>query len=187
MEKKKDKIYFLSQNDNKYKEIKRILNLTKYEVEVYHEHIEEIQSNDIFKIVEDKVIKAFKKISRPIIVEQTGLKLKDLGGFPGGQTQIFWDSLQADKFSQYFSKDPGTGEVTAITVVAYCDGKQIKIYDGEIEGVIVKKPKGERKFQWDCIFQPKGFNQTFSEMGDKKHEISMRKIALEKLRNDLEG
>lgn len=184
---KDNKIYFLSKNKYKLEEVKKILNLKEYEICLDEQKIEEIQSNDMVKIVEDKVLKGFKKINRPIIVEQTGLILNDLGGFPGGLTQIFWDSLEADKFSQYFSKKTGTGEAVAKTVVGYCDGKQIKIYEGEISGIIVEEPRGNRDFQWDCIFQPKNYTETFAEMGEKKNEISMRKIALEQLRKYLEG
>lgn len=188
MTNKKDKeIYFLSKNKYKLKEVKEILNLKNYEICLNEEKIEEIQSKDMIKIVEDKLLKAFKKISRPLIVEQTGLILEDLGGFPGGLTQIFWDSLQADKFTQYFSTKTGTGKAKAKTVVGYCDGKQIKIFEGEVNGIIVEEPRENRSFQWDCVFQPEGYTTTFAEMEEKKNQISMRKIALEQLRNYLEG
>ena len=68
----------------------------------------------------------------------------------------------------------------------YCDGKQIKTFDGEINGRIVFPPRGNRDFQWDCVFQPEGHDQTFAEMGEKKNLISMRKIAIEKLKEYLE-
>jgi hypothetical protein len=38
----------------------------------------------------------------------------------------------------------------------------------------------------EAVFQPNGHKQTFSEMGDKKNDISMRSIALKKLRDHLE-
>ena len=46
--------------------------------------------------------------------------------------------------------------------------------------------RGNRDFQWDCVFQPDTYDKTFAEMGEQKNTISMRKIALEKLRNYLE-
>ena len=75
----------------------------------------------------------------------------------------------------------------AKTIVAFCDGKRIKLFEGEISGRIVSEPRGNRDFQWDCVFQPNGYNETFAEMGEKKNGISMRKIALEKLKKYLEG
>lgn len=178
-------IYFLSSNENKINEVKSILDSEIITILPVKEKINEIQSNDMNKIAIDKALKAFKSIGRPILVEQTGLLLKDLGGLPGGLTQIFWDSLEADNFSKYFSATE-TGQVTAKTVIAYCDGKQIQTFEGEIKGSVVTHPRGNRDFQWDCIFQPDNYEQTFAEMGEMKNSISMRKIALEKLRNYLE-
>ena len=177
-------IYFLSSNEYKIKEVKDILESSQIEVIPYNMKINEIQSNDMVEIAKDKVIKGFKEIGRRIIVEQTGLLINDFGNLPGGLTQVFWDSLKADKFSEFFSKN-GIASATAKTVIAYCDGKEILTFEGELDGNIVNPPRGDRHFQWDCVFQPKGHNYTFSEMGEKKNDISMRKIALNELKNFL--
>lgn len=179
-------IYFLSSNRFKINEVKTILNMSGINVHSVSQKINEIQSDDMTEIALDKALKAFQQIGRPILVEQTGLLIKDFGNLPGGLTQIFWDSLQADKFSDIFSKI-GSAEVTAKTVLAFCDGKQVHIFTGEVEGHIVCPPRGNKDFQWDCIFEPIDYNKTFAELGDKKNEISMRKIALEKLKVYLEG
>jgi len=178
-------IYFLSSNKYKIAEVQSILNSETITVLSVTEKINEIQSNDMSEIAIDKALKAFMLIGRPIIVEQTGLLLKDLGGLPGGLTQVFWDSLEADNFGRSFSATE-TAQVVAKTVIAYCDGRQIKTFDGEIGGQIVFPPRGNRDFQWDCVFQPDGYEQTFAEMGEKKNTISMRKIAIEKLKEYLE-
>lgn len=178
-------IYFLSSNKYKINEVQTILNSPDINIHSISQKINEIQSNDMKEIALDKALKAFQQIGRPILVEQTGLLIKDFGNLPGGLTQIFWDSLEADKFSDIFSKI-GSAEVTAKTVLAFCDGKHIHTFEGEVDGHIVCPPRGNKDFQWDCVFEPLGYNKTFAELGDKKNEISMRKIALEKLRTYLE-
>ncbi len=180
------KIYFLSSNKYKIQEVREILSSDAITVEPVSEKISEIQSDDMHAIVKDKVIKAYKKVARPIIVEQTGLLVKEFGNLPGGLTQVFWDSLEADKFSKFFTCNKAT-TVVAKTVLAYCDGKGIRFFEGEVRGSIVNPPRGDRRFQWDCIFEPEGYSQTFAEMGDKKNEISMRRLALEKLKEHLEA
>lgn len=179
-------IYFLSSNAFKINEVQTILNSSNITIHSVSKKINEIQSNDMTEIALDKALKAFQQIGRPILVEQTGLLIKDFGNLPGGLTQIFWDSLEADKFSDIFSKI-GSAEVTAKTVLAFCDGKQIHTFEGTVDGHIVCPPRGNKDFQWDCVFEPLGYNQTFAELGAQKNEISMRKIALEKLRTYLEG
>lgn len=176
-------LYLISSNKYKRKEVAHILNGLSVTINSYDHKIKEIQSQDMYEIVEDKSLKAFNIIGRPVIVEHTGLYIEDFDDFPGGLTQIFWDSLKAEKFCKYF----GNKNVLAKTIVAFCDGKRIKLFEGEISGRIVSEPRGNRDFQWDCVFQPNGYNETFAEMGEKKNGISMRKIALEKLKKYLEG
>ena len=178
-------IFFLSSNEYKIAEVQNILNSDYISIIPVTVKINEIQSESIEVIAIDKVIKAFKKTGHPILVEQTGLFLDDLGGFPGGLTQIFWDSIKADDFCKYFGHTD-TARVKAKTVLAYCDGKTIHTYEGEIAGIIVKAPRGDKSFQWDCVFQPNGCLETFAEMGAKKNEISMRKKALEAFRKELD-
>lgn len=174
-------VYFLSSNKNKIKEVKEILLDVNIKVKPINLKINEIQSLDMTEIVRDKALKAFKKIGRPVLVEQTGLLIKNFGNLPGGLTQIFWDSLEKEKFCEIFSKN-GYQEVIAKTILGFCDGKKIEIFEGEIEGNISSSPYGDETFQWDCVFIPKGCTETFAQLGTIKNEISMRRIALDKLK-----
>lgn len=174
------KIRFVSKNKFKIQEIQTILSPLGIEVLPIEHPIEEIQTEDVNKLVRDKLLKAFKLTGKPVLVEHTGLYIEYLNGFPGGLTQIFWDKLQADKFSEIFGNSDNN-LVTAKTIIGFCNSQKIELFEGAIEGKIAQEPRGPRDFQWDCIFIPQGFEQTFAEMGDKKNEISMRKIAFEKL------
>src|SRR5882672_8323958 len=140
--------------------------------------IDEIQSEDMEAIVRDKVTKAFVQVGRPLFIEQTGLYLRQLNELPGGLTQVFWDSLQAERFCSLFGV-AADNSVVAKTMIGYTDGKQIHVFSGEIAGKISTEPRGSREFQWDCVFQPVGYEKTFAELGEKKNEISMRKRALD--------
>ncbi len=176
-------IYFISSNKYKIEEVTKFFNGSLINIIPYKEDIKELQSDDIDEIVFDKLIKAFKIVRRPLFVEHTGLYINELNGFPGGLTQVFWDSILADKFCFYFKNY----SVTAKTVIVYCDGKSTKKFEGEINGKIVESPRGDRSFQWDCVFEPVGSNNTFAEMDDDKCKISMRTKALEKLKKHLEA
>jgi XTP/dITP diphosphohydrolase len=105
-----------------------------------HLKIHEIQTEDIQDIVRDKVLKAFNAIGRPVFIEHTGLYIKSLQGFPGGLTQVFWDKLKADNFANLLGRLDET-ELTAKTVIAFCDSKKIHIFEGEVEGNIAPEPR----------------------------------------------
>lgn len=177
-------IRFLSGNEHKLTEASSILSPIGIHVIPLSIKIEELQSSDSASIVRDKASKAFQKIGHPLFVEQTGLFIDSLNGFPGGLTQVFWDTLEADKVSLLFGQGDDTG-VTARTRIGYCDGRRIYQFQGEIRGRIASKPRGNPAFQWDCIFIPDGHSETFAEMGDKKNDISMRRIALEQFAQHL--
>jgi XTP/dITP diphosphohydrolase len=179
-------IRFVSSNRHKIAEAQTILG-GRISVIKSDLKIEELQTNDTHRLVRDKVLKAYDEIGRPLFVEHTGLYLEHLGGLPGGLTQIFWDTLEADRFAELFGKIAPNKKATARTAIAYCDGRKIYEFQGEISGVITPEPRGPRDFQWDCVFQPDQHSETFAEMGEKKNTISMRRAALEKLASHLTG
>lgn len=173
-------VRFVSSNKHKVREAAAILEPAGVTVISSAIKIEELQTKETERLVRDKVMKAFKDLGRPLFVEHTGLYLEHLNGFPGGLTQIFWDTLGPDLFSELFGKLAPVKTAIARTIIGYCDGKRVHSFSGEIAGEIVPEPRGPRDFQWDCVFQPVGYSKTFAEMGDEKNKISMRRQALDK-------
>ncbi|UQY45137.1 non-canonical purine NTP pyrophosphatase [Erwinia sp. PK3-005] len=173
------KIRFLSSNELKLDEVRKILEPIGVEVLPVACRIEEIQTEDEVELVRDKLTKAFSLIGRPLFVEHTGLYLDGLNGLPAGLTRIFWHRLDADRFTALVHA-LDSQSATAKTVLGYCDGRKMYQFSGEVRGKIVAEPAGPREFLWDCIFVPEGHTQTFAEMGELKHEISMRRLALDR-------
>ncbi len=174
-------IRFVSNNPYKIAEAKQILGEQRIAVRESKLKIEELQTTDTHALVRDKLLKAYQAIGRPLFVEHTGLYLAQLNGLPGGLTQIFWDTLRAERFAELFGNSAVSNAVTARTYIGYCDGRRIYDFEGEIAGQITSSPRGSRDFQWDCVFEPIHYSETFAEMGERKNNISMRRKALEKL------
>lgn len=173
------KIRFMSGNEHKIKEVQRILDPVGVDIVPVSRKIEELQTQDVDALVRDKLIKAFQKIGRPLFVEHTGLYLKGLNGLPAGLTQIFWDRLEARRFANLVAA-LADDKVIAKTVLGYCDGRQIYLFEGAVEGTVPRAPAGPEDFQWDCVFIPDGHTKTFAEMGSDKDDVSMRRIALDR-------
>lgn len=170
---------FLSGNKEKIREVEEILGPKGVTVIPFHEDIHELQTEDSTALIRDKVLKAFKAVGRPVFVEHTGLYLDALNGLPGGLTRIFWDRLEGDNFAKLV-QGLASDKVKAKTMIGYCDAKRVYYFEGEVSGTVPAAPAGARNFQWDCVFVPDGYGQTFAELGAKKNEISMRRIALNK-------
>jgi XTP/dITP diphosphohydrolase len=179
MEKELINIRFVSRNEFKLKEAREILAPTGINVVPLNIQIEELQTIDTERLVKDKALKAFAQIGRPLFVEHTGLYLDYINNLPGGLTQIFWDALEADRFTMLFGSGSET-RVVAKTLVCFTDTKRFFLFEGEVKGRIAPIPRGPRGFQWDCVFIPDGYSQTFAEMGPEKNKISMRRHALDR-------
>ena len=177
---------FLTKNDHKFVEFQKLFEGTKYHLLKASDSIDEIQTENMEALVRDKAVKAFAKVKRPIFVDHTGLQFDFLGGFPGGLTEIFWNKLKNNRLAEIIGQSSQPA-VTATTYLAYCDGRKINLFVGRLEGTIAREPRGPEGFQWDPIFIPNGFTETFAEMGERKNAISMRKLAVDELIAYLNG
>ena len=170
------RLRFLSSNGHKVEEVREILAPLGIEVIHVERKLDEIQTQDIAELVRDKCIRAFRLIGRPVFVEHTGLFIEALNGFPGGLTQLFWDTVGAERVAALFGRDEA--RAVARTRIGYCDGCRIHQFEGEIAGRIAARPRGDT-CEWDCVFIPDGEKRTFAEMQGRKNEISMRRKALD--------
>jgi XTP/dITP diphosphohydrolase len=173
------KIRFLTKNSGKFRELEQLLDRAGYTLIRDATEIHELQTEDMGALIRDKVLKAFKMIRHPLIVDHTGLAFDLLNGFPAGLTSVFYDRLGDDGIASLIGKsiDP---RVTAITLIGYCDGRKVHSFRGEARGTIAEGPRGTAGFQWDKIFVPAGHNKTYAELGQvEKNKISMRRLAFD--------
>lgn len=163
-------------NENKVKEFEEILGI---KIDSKNLDIEEIQAVDVEKVAEFKAIKAYELLGEPVLVDDTGLYFEAWKGLPGAFIRFFLDNLSKQEVCDLLKENR---KAIAKTSVCYFDGKEVKIFTGEIEGSIALHPQGETDFGFDDIFIIKGDNKTFAQTGKKKNDISMRRLALEKLK-----
>jgi len=178
----KSEIYFITGNENKFKEVQAMLP----EVKQLKLDLEEIQEIDAHKIIKAKMNQAFKHKKANFIIEDTSLYLNCLNGLPGPLIKWFLETIGINGVYNLTQK-LGENKAQAKTIIGYAKSKkEILFFEGIIEGEIVK-PSGPTNFGWNPIFKPKGYNKTFQEMTkEEKNKISMRKLAVEKLKIYLE-
>jgi XTP/dITP diphosphohydrolase len=77
-------------------------------------------------------------------------------------------------------------KVTAVCCVWMYDGEKLISVTGSIEGTASLTVRWDPRFARDQIFIPNGYDKTFAEMTpEEKNQISMRKIAFEKMKDVL--
>lgn len=178
-------IIFVTGNKAKVRETEEILGV---KLKVADIDIEEIQHNDPKKIAEHKLEEAYKKLNKPVIIDDVSVEADVLNGFPG--PFIKWVLVAGDGPSVLLKmlENQKNRKATAKLIIGYFDGKNKKLFTGEMRGKFTDKPKGENGFGWDKVFIPDGFTKTFAEMSRKeKNEVSHRKKALDKLHDFLKS
>lgn len=176
------KIIFATTNENKIREASEILGI---KVEPKNLEVDEIQTLDPLECVKKKAEVAYRLAKIPILVEDTSLFFSAWGELPGVFIDYFMKSLGNDGILTLLSSERNRS-ATAQTSLCYFNGKKSIITAGKVKGIIAKKIRGDGGFGWDPIFIPEGNGKTFAEMTEReKNSLSMRKIALEKLKNRL--
>lgn len=133
---------------------------------------------DLEQMVRHKCISAYRNLLVPCIVEHAGLIFDDhlLENYPGGLTQPMWDALGAENF---ILETRGDGRrATALAVIGYCDGLNVRCFRGETRGTLVAKPRGKREFYWDTVFMPENETLTYAKISSDPSLGLKRKIAL---------
>lgn len=169
-------LVFASSNKNKYREAKEILSQFDIRLGFLKFSAVEIQSHSIGQIARQKALDAYKKCNSAVIVEDDGLFIDSLGGFPGPYSSYVFKTIgNAGIINLVNAKK----SADFVSVVAFCDNARKPIlFEGKTGGRISAKPKGVG-WGYDPIFVPNGKNKTYAEMSEK-NTISHRYRALQK-------
>ena len=171
-------LYFVSSNKHKYQEAKKILKLYGINLIFYKSNLEEIQSDSLKEIASKKAIHAFEKLTKPVIVEDDGLYIDVLDGFPGPYSSYVFKTIGNTGILNLLRKNRNA---KFFSIISFFDKNNSKSFLGHIDGKISKKQKGVG-WGYDPIFIPKNSKKTFAELTNK-NELSHRYKALEKFAN----
>ena len=171
-------LYFVSSNHHKYQEAEKILDYFGIRLGFFKYELEEIQSSSLKEIATKKAVQAFQKYKKPIIVEDDGLFIDSLSGFPGPYSSFVFKTIGNKGILQLLTQNR---KAKFVSIISFCDDKNFKSFEAKIDGDISKTQNGEG-WGYDPIFIPKNLNKTFAEL-DNKNEISHRYKALKKFSN----
>ncbi len=174
------KIYFATANKGKFKECKEFMK--KHGIKVRQKKIEllEIQANTLEEVAKFKIREAYEKIKAPVFVEDAGLFIKALKGFPGVYSSYVYKTIGCKGVLKLMENaKEREADFKAVIAFANKNGK-IKIFKEVCKGRIALQEKGKSGFGFDPIFIPRGYEKTFAEDFELKQKLSHRVKALEK-------
>lgn len=180
------KIHLATHNPNKLREFKQVL---EPEIEVEHMDIEypELRSDDPEEIVKMAALGLATQLGRPIVVEDSGLFIDALNGFPGTCTAYNFKRIGNEGMLRLMEKQRNR-RIWYKSAIGYCEpGVEPVSFLGVEEGILAKKIRGEGGWGQDPIFIPKGKKKTYGESRKPGDVNLFRTKAIKKLRQFLLG
>jgi len=175
------RIAYVTNNPHKARESSSILRELGVEVEVVQVSTPEIQSDDIVEIAKFRAEEAYKLLKRPVIVEDAGLFIDALNGFPGPCSSYIFKTIGVNGVLKLM-RGERRRTATFKSVVVFHDGRRMRVFVGQVKGKISFESRGS-SWGFDPIFEPKGLKGlTYAQVPPEvKNKVSHRRRALEKL------
>ena len=177
-------IYFITGNKGKVAEAQK--KFSELGIKVIQKNLgyPEIQVETLEEVALFGVEHVLKNIDKAFILEDAGLFIDSLKGFPGVYSAYVFHTIGCKGILKLMQNVGGEKRsATFKSVYAYGEpGKKPMLFLGECNGSISLEEKGSNGFGYDPIFIPKNSDKTFAEMSaDKKNILSHRGKSLDKL------
>ncbi len=179
-------IFFVTSNLHKYNEINTIFKkYTLIQLKLLQTNLVEIQSSDLEEIAVFSLKKCAETIKHKLIfVEDSGLFIKQLNGFPGPYSAYIFKTLGLKGILTLMEKFEKR-EAYFQSSIALKIKNEIKIFTERVQGRI-SYSISDLGWGYDPIFVPKCDGiLTYGELGLKKNTLSHRFLATQKLINFL--
>ncbi len=182
-------LVFATQNQHKAQEIQALLPntimvKTLKEIDCFEDIPE--TANDLEGNASLKSNYVVEKYRVNCFADDTGLEIDALNGEPGVYSARYAgeekdSNANMDLVLKKLKGEKNRNAQFRTVISLILNEKEIQ-FEGIVKGQIVAQKSGKKGFGYDPIFQPTGFNRTFSEMTlEEKNKISHRGIAIRKL------
>jgi XTP/dITP diphosphohydrolase len=176
-------VFFATGNIHKFNEARSILTGLDIAVGMLKVKDTEIQSGSLREIAQASVRGAFKRCGLPVIVEDAGLFIDAVNGFPGPYAAYAYETI-GNKGLLKLMESVKNRKAQFQSAIVYCDSEAEApvVFEGEACGKITAEERlgnGKSGFGFDPIFQPDRSAKTFAEMSlEEKNCFSHRAKAM---------
>jgi len=183
------KLVFATNNKHKIEEVQHLLqndfNLLRLQDINCNEELPET-GNTIEENALQKAKYVHQKFNWDCFADDTGLEIEALNGKPGVYSARYaGEECSAEKNIEKVlneMKNNHNRNASFKAVIALIINSKEYLFEGKVNGIISREPRGNYGFGYDPVFQPNGFEKTFAEMPfAEKNNISHRSIAVKKL------
>jgi XTP/dITP diphosphohydrolase len=168
---------FVTTNSHKFREIGEIAAKFGIDLEMVDRSYPEVQSPALAEIAEGGARMCTKDLGKGFFVEDSGLFIEKLSGFPGPYSSYVHSTIGNVGILALMG-DSEERSAFFLSVICYFDG-EYHLFEGRVDGTIAHDARGCSGFGFDPIFIPSNTDTTFAEMGTRKNEFSHRSRAAE--------
>ncbi len=180
------RIALVTGNRHKLEEITRLARSRRIKFYMASVPKIEIQSDSLEEIALTSARHAFEIIKAPLAVDDSGLFVEALNGFPGPYSSYVYKTIGPEGVLRLLHGEENR-RACFVTVAALILPPIEKVFRGTICGTIADRPRGDKGFGFDPIFIPQGERRTYAEMSlEEKNKTSHRSRAFTSLINFLE-
>jgi len=178
-------VFFATNNIHKFNEARVVLAQYRLAGSMLRAKAMEIQSDSLTEIASASALDAYERCHLPLIVEDAGLFVDALKGFPGPYSAYVYKTVENSGLLKLM-ENVNNRKATFRSAVAYCNGDSgnTRCFEGETTGEITKEERMtslQAAFGFDPIFRPSGSTKTFAEMTiEEKNGLSHRAQAIRK-------
>lgn len=160
---------FVTSNLHKVKEAQKIANSLDREIKIIQEEEAEkieIQAETLAEVVK-YAANRLKEEYNPLFLEDAGLFIKRLNGFPGVFSHFVFEKI-GNRGILKLMNNIKNRQAEFKSVTALRTHNELKIFQGVTRGQISYTQRGKKGFGFDPIFKPKGTEETFGEMETRR-------------------
>jgi XTP/dITP diphosphohydrolase len=177
-------IYFVTGNKGKFLEVKEKMVAQGFEIVQRNIGYPEIQATNLEDVALFGAEYIEEKISHPFILEDAGLFIDALEGFPGVYSSYVYHTIGLKGILKLLDGEVGDRRKAVFkSVIAYKEpDKKSRLFIGKCHGMIANQEVGSHGFGYDPIFVPDRDTRTFGQMEvSEKNCFSHRGKSIEKL------
>jgi XTP/dITP diphosphohydrolase len=167
------RIQLITSNEGKYREMGAELEKSGHQLTWARHPYPEIQTDSLEEVVKQGMqwLQGRLEMAIPFIIEDSGLFVEALKGFPGVYSAYVMKTLGNAGLLRLLAGEADRSARFESRIGFWSEDKGPHIFAGSCAGSIAATARGSTGFGFDPIFVPEGENRTFAEMTTQEKNL----------------
>ncbi len=157
------RLLFATGNKGKLKEVAEKFSAIGIDIEQLDDEYPEVQTDELENVVKWGLDWLRERRKTPLVIDDSGLFINDLGGFPGVYSAYVFRTLGCKGLLKLMEGCENR-QAEFRCCAGHIDRGRSVIVTGRVQGLIIGEMRGSGGFGYAPLFVPVGEDRTFAEM-----------------------